>query len=217
MVLASIGLSWFAVKMQKARRQREAVAAIEAAGGRVWYVDGIDVETPSGKMRLHENGPPWLRKILGEDFFTDVDGARIPNDGGMEHVKGLPELRILQLQSTEVTDAGLRHLMQVPQLDFLDLNGTLVTDAGLEYVGQLPRLRWLHLDGTLVTDAGLEHIKQLTRLEELFLTGTRVTDAGLEHLKDLPQLQVLHLDESMVAGEGARKLHEALPNCLIAY
>jgi hypothetical protein len=36
-LLVSIGMSWFAVKMQKARRQREAVEAIVKAGRLVAY------------------------------------------------------------------------------------------------------------------------------------------------------------------------------------
>jgi len=34
MLLASVGISWFAVKMQRARKQREAVEAIRGLGGR---------------------------------------------------------------------------------------------------------------------------------------------------------------------------------------
>jgi len=44
MLLASIGLSWLAVKLKQAREQKEAVRAIEEAGG--WVIHDYTFRTP---------------------------------------------------------------------------------------------------------------------------------------------------------------------------
>ncbi len=51
-------------------------------------------------------------------------------DAGMEHLKGLSQLRVLRLDDTPVTDAGLERLKCVTTLELLGLDGTKVTDAG---------------------------------------------------------------------------------------
>ena len=80
----------------------------------------------------------------------------------------------------QVTDAGLEHLKGLAQLKDLKLNGTQVTDAGLEYLKGLNQLQTLDLGKTQVADAGLERLKVLSQLQELDLEQTRITDAGLE-------------------------------------
>jgi Leucine-rich repeat (LRR) protein len=46
-------------------------------------------------------------------------------------LKGLPQLKSLQLRATSVTDAGIVHLKELKNLQEVILNGTLVTDAGV--------------------------------------------------------------------------------------
>jgi len=183
MFLTSIGLSWFAVRLQQARRQREGVEEIKKLGGVVCY----DYEAhQSGKPP----GPGWLRKLLGDDFFAEVDLVQVSNDAAMEHLNGLPRL------SAVVCD-------------------TRVTDVGLEQLKGLTQLRELYLEYLDVTDIGLEHLKALTQLQALYLSGTRVTDAGLDHLKALTQLRKLTVEDTRVTDQGVKKLQQNLPNCKI--
>lgn len=72
------------------------------------------------------------------------------------------------------TGAGLNHVRGLPRLRELDLGGTHVTDAGLEHLKGLRQLQWLAPRGTEVTDAGLEHLKGLRQLRTLDLSFTRV-------------------------------------------
>ncbi len=88
----------------------------------------------------------------------------------------------LRLPSSAV-DADLVHLKGLTQLKRLDLEGTQVTDAGLVHLKGLTQLEWLDLVGTQITDVGLVHLKGLTQLETLGLYDTQVTDAGLAELK----------------------------------
>jgi hypothetical protein len=101
--LFALACSWFAVKMHEAKRQQEAVRAIEELGGTISY-DGLMVtgEPP---------GPAWLAKLLGTDFYATVGSVR--------------------LDKTKVTDADLKNLKELSQIHWLSVENTNVTDAGL--------------------------------------------------------------------------------------
>ncbi len=71
MLAASLGMSWVAVKMQKARRQKEAVEAILKFGGTVEY----DYQQNTSGKRIRGALPPtatWWRNLLGNNFFDSV-------------------------------------------------------------------------------------------------------------------------------------------------
>jgi Leucine-rich repeat (LRR) protein len=59
----------------------------------------------------------------------------------LEHIKGLTQLRTLDLSRTEVTDAGLEHLKGLVHLESLDVGDSKVEGAGLEELSKaLPNL-----------------------------------------------------------------------------
>ncbi len=128
MFLACIGMSWVSIKMQQARKQKEAVEWINRLGGNAFYDNGAFGQAPPPS-------PKWLRILLGDDFFTNVDGVSLSHtqvtDAGLEHLNGLKQLQTLWLDHTQVTHAGLEHLKGLKQLQELLLGSTPVTDAGL--------------------------------------------------------------------------------------
>jgi hypothetical protein len=155
---------WLAVVVNRAHRQRDAVAAIEALGGRVAY-------TKPGQKTSEAFLRPFLRRWLSRDYFDEV--------------------HIVNLGDTQVNDAGLAHLQELTGLDSLWLDGTQVTDTGLVRLQGLTGLQDLCLDRTQVTDAGLAHLQGMTGLERLWLDGTQVTDAGLAQIQQaLPHCRI---------------------------
>ena len=146
--LFALPCGWLGVKMQQARRQRQAAAAIEMSGGVVYWTE------PSG--------PIWLRTLLGDDCFKQVRSVSTSTE--LENLKSLPQLQWLYLSGSNVTDAGLENLKGLSRIEELSLAGTDVTDAGLENIEGLSQLEMLFLAGTNFTDAGLEHIKGMTQL-----------------------------------------------------
>jgi len=144
MLVCGAGLGWLAMKMQRARKQREAVEVVLKAGGTVFYDYQLD-ETGAWIRGAQPTAPVWLRKSLGDDFFYEVIEV--------------------YLIDTQVTDAGLEHLKDLPNLQTLLLNDTQVTDAGLEHLKKLPNVECLGLGGTQVSDAGLGHLNGLTKLK----------------------------------------------------
>jgi hypothetical protein len=185
-LLVSIGMSWFAVKMQRARRQKEAVQAIEKAG---WAV-AFDYEVYGSRKT---SVPKWARALLGDDFFLDVAWVSVSGNFG---------------------DDDASHLKALTNLASLYLCGAHVTNAGLQHFEGLTDLRLLNLSGTQVTDAGLQHLDGLTNLNCLSLMNTQVTDAGMEYLKGMTKLSTLDLRGTQVTPEGVEKLQEALPECI---
>ena len=205
MFLACVGMSWVGVKMQKARKQKEAVEAIKKLGGQVQY--DYEVRRPGNPPPgAGPPGPTWLRKLLGDDLFTTVVNVVLfsssATDADLEHLTGLTQLQMLNIRNTKVTTAGLVHLKGLAKLNSLALWDTKVTDAGLESLKELTQLQELVLFGTKVTGCGFEHLKRLTKLQTLNLGNTQVTDAGLVHLKELIQLQTLDLGGTEVTDAG---------------
>ena len=99
----------------------------------------------------------------------------------------------VSLDATQITDAGLEHVKHLTSLQILDLTGTQITDAGLVHLRGMTGLGALMLRDTQITDAGLEHLKGLTSLEGLSLNNTQITDTGLAEIKAaLPRCFVIY-------------------------
>ena len=205
-LLLTFPMGWFAGKIRRADQQRQAVRMIEKAGGRVSYErEGFGIAVTE---RLT---PVWLGRLMGADFFADVNGVFFPlsdeiDDALVEYVTGLKKLTALKLNSTQVTHVGLMSLSELKRLELLDLSCTRLNNAGLDHLRNLTNLRALNLSHTRVTDAGLVHLREFTRLEDLWLSNTRVTDAGLQHLRPLTTLHSLQLSVTQVTDAGLRHL-----------
>jgi hypothetical protein len=236
-VTIAVGAGWLGKRIEQKRKDRETVEAIVKLGGTVAY----DYQTDD--LRAEPRGPSWLRDVLGENFFSEVDGVWLRNatdvDAGVAHLKGLTQLRVLNLWNTKASDVTLLHLKELPELQELNLDGTNVTDTGLlnlkgltqlqglslartnvsdtglASLKGLTQLRLLIIDNTTIGDAGLESLKGLTQLHTLILVHTQVSDDGLENLKALTQLQELDLSFTNVTDAGVKGLQKSLSNCTI--
>ena len=189
--ILGVGAGWL---VHRAHVQRDAVAAIERAGGKVMY----DWQwrnarkLPDGRIRW----PNWLVDRIVVDFFADVTYVNLGLDG---------------------SDELLVQVGQLYRLEYLRLaRAWRLSDAGLENLKGLTALQWLSLDETKIGDAGLAHLKNLKQLQTLLLGLTKVTDAGLSYLKPLTRLKVLSLYFTSVSDHGGQDLQRALPKTIIA-
>ena len=133
------------VWVQRAERQRRAVAAMREDGGKVMY----DYEESRPRAVNGDlPGPDWLCRLLGVDYFANVTHAhlsRSATDATLSHLGDLTSLKSLWLDGTQVTDTGLAHLTGLARLQELDLSGTQVTDAGCDRLQQaLPNCAIVH-------------------------------------------------------------------------
>jgi biotin transporter BioY len=188
-LVVALVCGWLATEIKRAKRQREAVAAIRALGGFAIY-DYLVAETANRPPQ--SPGPEWARRILGTDFFADVIDVR-------SMAFAMRWLRVGSHFDSDVTRPG----------------SNPITDAWLEQIAKLPSIEALDLQYSRVSDAGLGQIRGLTRLADLNLAATSITDAGLEHLRGTSGLRRLNLRATGVTDEGVEELRQALPKCKI--
>ena len=123
-LVLSLPLSWFAVRLERARRQKEAVAAVRELDGEVIY---------EPKARAWQPLFAPLRSLLGRDFTDKVTHVLLQHtdatDDVLDHVKWLDSLFELCLFETQITDDGLGQLEGLTDLRHLDLRDTDVTAA----------------------------------------------------------------------------------------
>ena len=169
-VIVAILCSWTMARLNEAKKQAEAVRAIEGAWVSYDYQVNEWGEIVGGRPRE----PTWLLNLFGYDFFADVVGVfslydvspsfrshRMPiTDAGLEHIKGLRRLHGMSLTYTQITDGGLVFLKEMHQLDNLGLAKTGISDAGLHHLEGMTQLRYLNLTDTKVTDEGVKKLQQ---------------------------------------------------------
>jgi len=177
-LLVAVFCGWLRHKVNQSEQERRAVAAIVAMGGNVEYghEKGGLADPP---------GPPWLRAVLGNYFFADVDTVNYPpgvGDESLVHLDGLRHLKQLHLRGTSVTDAGLVHVTRHPELVMLELGSTSITDSGIKQLERLPNLTHLYLKHSAITDQAVETLIRFDRLEHVGLGGTLVTAEGFRKM-----------------------------------
>jgi hypothetical protein len=159
-LMIGAGLGWL---VRSAHIQRDAVAAIENAGGGAMY----DWQWKNGKyLRVGQPwAPRWLVDLIGIDYFGHVTSVvlcthTLATDAAIAQVGHLTRVEDLSLPESSVCDEGLSHLKSLTALVYLDLSGTKVTDAGLVHLTRMTKLSSLQLARTHVTDAGTKALKQ---------------------------------------------------------
>jgi hypothetical protein len=194
-VFFGIGMTFVARWHDRARRQRDAVAALSSNPGNV-----IGYE----RTLEPENDPPpvpkWLRGLLDFDHFYNVVNVDLDEatDDQLRLLKDFPNLESLCLwRGSEVTEVGLgqiQSLKNLKQLTLLEMPA--LTDRVMALIGPIKGLRDLQLEcGIKVTDAGLAELTGLSNLKSLTLKcGLQISDIGLAHIGKLSKLESLGLD-----------------------
>ncbi len=136
-----------------------------------------------------------LRRVGRQVDLTrlDLSGTKV-TDAGLQHLKGLKQLRELNLHYAEyLSEDGLAVLKSFPQLEALNLRGTRVTSKVFEHIAPLRNLRDLDLGFTEITDDGFEALLELPRLERLVIGGNRLTGECLNMLRQVATLRDLNV------------------------
>lgn len=124
----------------------------------------------------------------------------------LKHLKGMKQLRVLDLMNAHLIDDDAQYLKEFPNLRELHIGNW--TPSGIRELATLKDLEVLRIldpfDSTL-RDADLAEIGKLTRLKTLWISSELVTDEGFAALANLTQLESLHLPSSLTA-EGLKHL-----------
>ncbi|MBI3854906.1 MAG: hypothetical protein HY293_04365, partial [Planctomycetes bacterium] len=152
-----------------------------------------------GKATFEPGGPAWMREAAGDPpmaLFDRVVGVSLSagvnahakdyklntriSDDWTGRLAGLPDLRTLNLENTDVKGAGLRTVGTLATLESLNLTLCPVTDEPLTALAGLTRLKVLGLASTKITGTAMKDLQELRKLENLNCHNTPVNDAGLE-------------------------------------
>jgi len=143
-MLTLLVIAPLAEKVQQAERQRRAVEAItEVRGQRVWY----DYERDLSRGMAEPPARTWLRKLLGEHFFSNVVAVNLirpVGDAALGHVCALSDLESLFVRDKQFTDEGLRHLTGLTGLTELHLFNTHVTEEGINELRKALPHCWIY-------------------------------------------------------------------------
>jgi len=185
LVIVTVLCIILAVKAKQIRDQKQAVDAILATGGRIYYDDELDPETCAPASATWTRR--WLNKSLGREYVAKVSLVTLyPThvacaDEQVEMLAGIPYLRNLAIWPGGI---GSRSTLDTSAPGGL-------TDDGLRYIAtHLPNLRHLSVTASTATTNGLEHLEKLDQLESLQLGGFQEKPiAGIDaFLKRNPQV-----------------------------
>lgn len=127
------------------------------------------------RVYTRSNKNSWGLNVhqTGDIPFGNAEFAKLAERGG-------PQVAVLALDGTQLTDGCADKLSSFTRLMLLGLGGTQVGDPMAEaIVAKLPTLRVLGLTGTRITDKGLAALARCQNLEELYLDKTACTPEGI--------------------------------------
>ena len=185
LVIVTVLCILLALKAKQIRDQKQAVDAILAAGGRIYYDDELDPETCAPASAAWTRR--WLNKSLGREYVAKASLVTLyPTqvacaDEQVKMLAGIPYLR-----NVAIWPGGIGNRST---LDTSAPGG--LTDDGLCYIAtHLPNLRHLSVTASTATTKGLAHLEKLEQLESLQLGGFQGRQvAGIdEFLSRNPQI-----------------------------
>lgn len=137
----------------------------------------------------------------------------------------LKNLRLEQLivSGTKIDDSAMNYLAGSTELRVLQLDETQITNKAVEFIaGHFPALEELDLSSTSINDHAVPFLAKLQHLSDLDLSNTYVTDASIPVLARMTQLRTLNLvhvpsDQPSVSKKGADRLRRALPKTEVVH
>ncbi len=175
---------WLGIKVNAARKQAEAVAAILKAGGSVNF-DYQTIPAKPGTLgpfdidkKATSSAPLWLCRLFGEDFFRTPVVVQLMLD-----------------KENPLKVAALQELAGITSIRKLRLDG-MVEDEDLTKLEDLSNLEFLHFSSNSVSDAGLSHLNKLKKVKVIDVMLEQSFDPSTDS-KRFPDIHLQEFKESM--------------------
>jgi hypothetical protein len=154
----SIGLGWLETN---ARKQHYSIERIQQLGGRVRFDyernspdDPDDGWSPIDQVPW----PAWLGESRGRYLFATVEAIYLNDcdlgDEALSHASTFPDLLVLSVDSSMVTDSGVKSIRSLQNLDGLFIVHCKLTDSAIDDIACLRSLRTLGVFGNDITREG---------------------------------------------------------------
>jgi internalin A len=170
----------------------------------------------AGNTTTSEEDVQWItdlggsvaRNAQGHVTSVTLRGTWV-GDSDLQRLNQYPDLSILDLSLTHITDEGMQEIKTLNGItDFSLYFAQYVTDEGVAAIKGWKKLKRLNLQGTKAGDSALEHIAGITTLESLNVGSTLMTDVGLERLTSLPNLKELAMGGNELGDAGLQALRQ---------
>ncbi|HZZ71444.1 MAG TPA: hypothetical protein VFE24_04275 [Pirellulales bacterium] len=138
--------------------------------------------------------------------LVSLEGIVRAKDDDLAGIENVPEVALLRLRATQISNVGMRHCANLRNLTTVQLSSTKVTDGVLELVVQSPEINYINLIETKITDRGLAVLGEFKNLSGLELNYTAITDEALPQIAKCPSLDHLSIGETTVTGSTIKEL-----------
>lgn len=134
-------------------------------------------------------------------------GRSSPDAAAFEKLKGLKQLKFLQLLKATLSEDAFKVLSEFPALEQIRCGQTRVGDAELQYLSNLKSLKAIDLsDCNRVTIKGLESLSKCPKLSFLKVWGPAIDDDCMLQVAKMKSLRTLGLNDTKVTDEGFKQL-----------
>jgi len=119
---------------------------------------GVGLDELRAIFPLRQAGVKMLRESPGMPIYAVAFTPENFEPKLLANLKGLPNLRQVQLSGTQVTDGDLKELVSLRMLTGVGLDNTAITDAGLLSLAPLPYLTMVEHEGTSISENALNRV-----------------------------------------------------------
>ncbi len=160
--------------------------------------------------------------------LLDLRGCASVTDAGLSILKDMPNLIVLKIRCTAVTNAGIENIRGKKMRTFdiqdsqtfndsaIDILAAMadslteltimrciaISDDGAIKLGALTKMKKLNLRGNYIGGEALEAVVKMPELESLVISETFVDNAGLKFLEGLTKLDTLDLWQTDITDAG---------------
>ncbi|MDB5337826.1 MAG: dynein regulatory complex subunit 6-like isoform, partial [Planctomycetaceae bacterium] len=144
--------------------------------------------------RLNELDLNEFAKVEGTEGLDEIHDLKLAGvmDTGLVHLSRFTKVTSLTLEGCTVTNAVGAVIQGLPELRILNLNSNPIDDQVMAVIASKPSIVELRLANTGLTDLGLNELEKLHDLEILDVSGTNITGAGFERFRDHKKLRALY-------------------------
>ncbi len=173
--------------------------------GKLRNLEDISIGSPKADHKVRINGS-GLKAIRGLKNLRELDLADCPvDDDGVANLRGL-NIRELYLDSSLISDQGVQLIGRIKSLERLAIRNAAITDKAFQHFARLKDLWGLGLMHCYLLDGrGVKELANLKKLTCLCLTECPIDDAALKHLKGV-RLNALNLQQTKITDQAVDEI-----------